>query len=1067
MSTVNMDSSSVITQKQYNGMTYAKEKEVTNFWKKNSIYENSIRNGPVFNFTDGPPFVSSDTLHFGHIAIGDIKSTIQMFKTQNGFKAENKLGFDCHGVPTETRACKDLNIKSNEIKDFGIDKFCNSCSDMIDRYSDSWNTIYDMMGRGYSNNNKYYTKDTNFMESVIWSFKQLYDKGLVRQGYGVHPYSIGCQTVLSAWEAKEKYQQVTDLSLFVKFKVRGSENTYFLAWTTTPWTLPSNLALCVNANTEYIKVKDLKTNEYYYFASSNIQNVYGKKAKKDKDYTIEETVKGSDLVGKQYEPLYNIFSTYTQYNCFQIYSDDFVKTEEEDNTETDFESVKKQKSKSVGTGIVHMAPAFGQDDFRVCNQFLSDSLIAETCIIDDSGCFTDKFAKFNGMLVFDCNNTIAQDLETNIFKKQEYSHRYPFCDRTKTRIVYRVVDVIFITATKLKDRMIELNKTITWYPEKVGSTRFQNWLEDTRDWAVSRTRYFGTPIPMWVSDDGSEVKVFGSIQEIQEASGIYIKDLHRQYLDNIIIKSESGKLLRRVPYVFDCWFDSGCVPFAQMHYPFENSSFFDDKEYLSDLFIEGIDQTRGWFYSTLVLSTALFNKANSNTIVACGIILAEDGKKMSKREKNYTDPDIVINEYTSDAMRLYLIGSPILRAEPMKFSEKFLTDIRKKITPLSNSVNLLQDYISMIDSYDKDFIDGTYKLTNVSDKWIVSKTNSLAKNISDKMEEYKINDCVDLILEHIDNFCNWYLKLNRSRIKDLDFYCISTFLNTLHKISIIITPFMPFTGETIYKYTNSFKNGPISTLLCDWPLETNVDKNIELSFKFLQDAIIEIRNVRSNSKNFTSVKKPIKDIKIFTRTQKELDLVNSVLSYIKKENNILHIVTCLRDLDSICTTEYIPDRKNIGIEFGKQSGLVTKLIQESKSSNIIWNGTELVKNKHFTIKTSINLESDCEDKNYMYLNNCLFEINLIEDDEVQFMYLMRCMNSIIQQSRGKFGFKPIDNVTCYINFENTILTNIIDFKQLEEKTNSKIIISNHKNSICDSIDTGKYISKINIFAELN
>lgn len=1023
------------------------EMEMSSYWKDHSVYslvKEKNRDQDNVNFVDGPPFVSSDTLHYGHLAIGYSKDTIRRYLEQHSSNVSNRLGFDCHGVPSETRAIKDLNIDSKDIQEYGIDRFCDFCSDMIDRYSGSWDEVYDLMGRDNDKKNRYFTKDLNFMESELWAFKTLYDKGFVRTGFGVHPYSIGCQTVLSAWEAKESYDNVKDTSLYVKFKVIGTEKDYLVAWTTTPWTLPSHCALCVNAKTVYVKIRDQETEEHYYVAKSNIVNMYGKKLK---NVEIVSEILGSELEGLEYEPVFSYLDSLREKGAFRVYCDNYVKTEDS-SEESDFEE-KRSKSKLVGTGIVHMAPAFGEDDFRVCNGFLADKEIAETCFVDNTGCFT--LEKYKGRLVFDCNKDISQEIKSKIFKREEITHRYPFCDRSKTRIIYKVVEVIFIETTKIKDDMIKNNRLTEWHPKSIGEGRFHNWLENTRDWAVSRTRYYGTPIPMWQSEDGSEVLVFGSVEEIEKASGKKITDLHRQHLDDIIIVSESGKELRRVPYVFDCWFDSGCVPFAQYHYPFENRDFVDKKEFMADLILEGIDQTRGWFYSLLVLSTAIFNKPSSRTIVCCGIVLAESGLKMSKRLKNYNDPKDTISSYTSDAIRIYLISSPVLRAESMRFSEKYLKDMRNKLAPLYNSVLLYNSHFknSKIDLLDSD---------DYVDVWIRSKMTTLRKEIEKDMESYRLNRAVFNILEFIDNFCNWYIKLNRMRIRDKDMKCVSTFYKTLYDISVLSAPFMPFLSEFIFQKIRT-DNDPLSVHLCDYPQNEDYNEYVEKSFEYVQTCIQGVRNLRNRVQlGFTSVKKPIKKVTI--TTSKEIkNKLDSLKDYISFEVNIIDIELKECDMDSVCKRSIIPDKKNVGLDFKKESGDVCRFIESTIGfGDIYYENTLLKMGHHYNVKFELDT-SKIRSKFYEFKDNLLIEADFTEDEETKTAHTTRVVHSVIQKSRGEFGFRTEDSVTAFINAEDDILK-YVDKEQLAKMSNTNIMFKNHS----ESRDYEIFDTKISVFA---
>jgi len=614
------------------------------YWKNNNIYKKWItkqKSGPQFRFLDGPPFVSGD-LHYGHLGVGYVKSSVLFYLAMKGHKISNKLGYDCHGLPIEMLVNDLLGINSlDDIRKFGILEYNSKCKDVIETYSGHWIEKYDRIGRWVDPENEYKTLDLNFMESVWWGCKELWSKGLIYKGYTVMPYSIAAQTTLSNFEAGSNYKDIQDPALFVKFKVLSKDNTYLMAWTTTPWTLPAHLALCVHPAADYVTIKDNILNVHFIVAESALSNLYKTKTKV-LPYTIIEKHKGVDLVGLEYKQPFPYFESYREKGAFRVLADVYVKLSDEGSKAT------------VGTGIVHMAPAHGADDYTVCTRhFITNEEINDVCPVDENGQYKLIVTDYAGRNVFDANKDIIKDLKANdlIYRHDTIYHSYPHCWRTDTPLIHLAQSGYFVRVSTLKERMIEHNARVHWVPDYVGHGRFSNWLENARDWCISRSRIFGTPLPIFVSDDGSETIAIGSIDELMEKAGLTTRptDLHKDFIDTLRIPSSTGKgELKPVDFVFDCWFESGSVPYAQLHYPFENKKMFDDLEYCSDFICEGLDQTRGWFYTLLVLSTGLFDKPAYRNVICTGLVLAEDGSKMSKSKKNYPDPQKVLDKYGSD-----------------------------------------------------------------------------------------------------------------------------------------------------------------------------------------------------------------------------------------------------------------------------------------------------------------------------------------------------------------------------------------------------------------------------------
>lgn len=621
------------------------------------------------------PFLLPHPLYYfiyRHILAGTIKDTVTRYATQTGHYVERRAGWDCHGLPVEFEIDKTLGITSrDQVLEMGIGTYNAHCRGIVTRYTSEWQTTVNRLGRWIDFENDYKTMNPDFMESVWWVFKQVFDKGLVYQGFKVMPYSTFCGTPLSNFEAGQNYKDVEDPACVVSFPVVGAaDGASLLAWTTTPWTLPSNLALCVNESFEYLKIKDVKSGNVYFLMESRLVQIYpqmgGKKwkaADNGKLFEVLQRLKGTELVGMQYEPLFDYFKERFPL-AFRVISDAYVTSE-------------------GGTGIVHQAPAFGEDDFRVCLKHGVMTKQDVACPVDANGCFTDEVPEFKGRLVKEADEDICEHLKQagRLVNKAKYMHSYPFCWRSDTPLIYKVVPSWFVGVETFKDKLIKNNADTYWVPNFVKEGRFHNWLADARDWCVSRNRFWGTPIPIWANEEMTELVCIGSVAELEEKAGLpkgSVTDLHRESIDDIVIKGKDGQPLKRIDEVFDCWFESGSMPYAQHHYPFENKERFE-KGFPAHFIAEGLDQTRGWFYTLMVLSTALFDKPAFTNLIVNGMVLASDGKKMSKRLQNYPKPELVLNQYGADALRMYLINSPVVRAEPLKFKEEGVKGVVRDI----------------------------------------------------------------------------------------------------------------------------------------------------------------------------------------------------------------------------------------------------------------------------------------------------------------------------------------------------------------------------------------------------
>ncbi len=813
----------------------ALECEVLEFWKESGIFEKSLKQrkgGPEYVFYDGPPFATG-LPHYGHLLAGTIKDVVPRYQTMRGNYVERSFGWDCHGLPVENEMEKVLKLQSKrDIEAYGVDKFNEACRSIVLRYTSEWETVVTRMGRWVDFRRGYRTMDRNFMESVWWVFKALWDKGLVYEGYKILPYCPRCATPLSNFETNQGYKEVVDPAITIRFKLRDEENSYILAWTTTPWTLPSNLALAVGPEVDYVKVKD--GDEFFYLAENRLGAYYRETPE------IVWRGKGADLAGRRYEPLFNYFAELDAQGAFQVLCGDFV-------------------SISDGTGIVHCAPGFGEDDNALCKA----AGLPEVCPIDAECRFTDEIPDYAGRAVKETDKEIIQRLkdEGKLVRRDQIRHSYPHCWRDDGPLIYRTISTWFVRAEQLRDRMVKNNQSINWVPAHLRDGRFGKWLENARDWAISRNRFWGTPLPIWRNPEG-EVIVPGSVAELEKLTGRKIEDLHKHFIDKLEIPSPTGKSpLKRVEEVFDCWFESGSMPYALMHYPFENKKQFEE-HFPADFIAEGLDQTRGWFYTLVVLASALFDRPPFKNVLVNGLILAENGQKMSKRLKNYPDPMVVVNTYGADALRLFMLGSQVVRAEDLKFSEAGVKEIlRGVMIPMWNALSFFTTYAN-VDGYEPPAgeVQPPAKASNVLDRWILSSASQMVEEIRGELDAYNLQKAANRFSRFIDDLTNWYIRRSRRRFwKSSDDADKREAYRTLHYVLLTFAktaaPFIPFTTEAIYR-TLRTKEMPESVHLCDYPEPNDCrDEYLEKQMELTMTAVSSGRFLRTA--NNLKVRQPL------------------------------------------------------------------------------------------------------------------------------------------------------------------------------------------------------------------
>jgi isoleucyl-tRNA synthetase len=863
-----------------------KEEEILKFWKEKEIFKKSLEKNPKernFVFYDGPPFATG-LPHYGHMLPGTIKDVIPRFKTMQGYYVPRRWGWDCHGLPIENLIEKELGLKGKkDIEELGIEKFNETARESVLRYDADWKKIIPRSGRWIDMDHAYLTMDSSYTESVWWSFKTLHEKNLIYQGFKVMPYCPHCGTTLSNFEVAQGYKDITDISVYAKFELEDEPGTFVLAWTTTPWTLPGNVALAVNPGILYILI-EIK-GEKVILAKERLSVL------KD-EYKVLKEFPGKELVGKKYKPVFDYYvnaelkdvrgKTITDVTpAWHIFGADFVTT-------TD------------GTGVVHIAPAFGEDDYQVS---LKENL-PFIQHVDTEGKFKKEVTDFAGQLVKAKSSTenpnAHQEGDVEIIKylakkgllfaKEKIIHSYPHCWRCDTPLLNYATSSWFVKVTDIKDKLLQENAKVNWIPKEIGEGRFGKWLENARDWAISRSRYWGAPLPVWKCAACEKLEIIGSVKELKEKSGVEPHnksgslDLHRPYIDEITFSCSCGGTMKRIPEVFDTWYESGSMSYAQVHYPFEQKEIFDQhKNFPADLIAEGQDQTRGWFYTSLILSVGLFDMAPYKNVVVNGTILAEDGQKMSKKLKNYPELTLMFDKYGADALRYYLLSSSSVRAEDLAFSEKGLDEVVKKI------INRLQNVYTFFETYksqEEKFDMSTVK--NVLDLWILARLNQLTHEVTKNLENYELDRATRPFMNFIDDLSTWYLRRSRDRFKGDDKQDKQSALHTtrvvLFELSKLLAPFMPFLAEDIYQKVKRTEDKE-SVHLEDWAETNNVDEKLILEMQQVRDTVT--RALEARAKAGIKVRQPLSSLKI---KNADFGQGSELLAVIRDEVNVKEVI---------------------------------------------------------------------------------------------------------------------------------------------------------------------------------
>ncbi|ACQ53248.1 isoleucine--tRNA ligase [Clostridium botulinum] len=979
-----------------------REKGIADLWKDKGVIEKSFNlneDGEYFTFYDGPPTANGKP-HVGHILTRVMKDLIPRYKVMKGYKVLRKAGWDTHGLPVELEIEKKLGISGKpQIEEYGIEKFVTECKDSVFKYTSLWKQMSEQLGFWVDMDDPYITYDNNYIESVWWALKQMWKKELLYKGHRVTPYCPRCGTALSSHEVAQGYKDVKEATAFVKFKIKGEENKYFLAWTTTPWTLPSNVTLAINKSYDYVEI--LNNDEHYILAKELLGKVI------EGEYEVVKEFKGEEIVGVEYEQLFKF--EVPEKKAFYVVHADYV-------TLTD------------GTGIVHTAPAYGDDDSKTGKRY--DLPLIN--LVDSEGKFVDSVEPWKGMFVKKADPKILEYLKENgmLYKSEKFTHSYPHCWRCNTPLLYYPKDSWFVRMTSLRDDLVKNNNTINWYPDNIRTGRFGKFVENVIDWGISRDRYWGTPLPIWECDCGHR-ECIGSVEELKE-KGINVPEnieLHKPYIDAVKLNCpHCGKEMTRTNEVIDCWFDSGSMPFAQHHYPFENKEVFENT-FPAQFISEAVDQTRGWFYTLLAISTALFGKSSYENCIVLGHVLDKHGLKMSKSKGNVVDPFDVLENEGADATRwhFYTASAPWL---PTRFSEEDVKETQRKF--LSTLWNVYSFYVLYADLDNFNPLEyKEFKSEHVMDKWILSKLNSLIKNVEEHLDNYRITQAALELEEFVDELSNWYVRRNRSRfwsteLTDDKIGAYTTLYTVLTTVIKVAAPFVPFVTEEMYQnlVVNLDKDAEESIHLCKWPSynESTIDKDLEEKMD-LAYKIVKLGRSARNSVNIKN-RQPLQKMLVSTK-----ELPEYYEDIIREELNIKEILSGA-DLSDYVNFEIKPNLPILGKKYGRFIPAIRKEISSM-------NQMELAQSINNGRSVFINVEG-CEDQIELTAENLLVtmqglegfafagegEIGVVLDthitEELKEEGFLREILSKVQNMRKESGFEVADKINLYVSGNNTL-----------------------------------------------
>lgn len=999
-----------------------REKEIEKFWKDEDIFQKSMENrkdGPYYTFYDGPPTANGKP-HIGHVLTRVIKDMIPRYRTMKGYYVPRKAGWDTHGLPVELEVEKKLGLDGkDQIEDYGLEPFIKECKESVWQYKGMWEEFSGQVGFWADMDDPYVTYHDDFIESEWWALKQIYDKGLLYKGFKIVPYCPRCGTPLSSHEVAQGYKQVKERSAIARFKVKDAEdNKYILAWTTTPWTLPSNVALCVNPDEEYAEVKTAD-GYIYVMASALLEKVLGGEDAPTAPYEIIKTCKGSDLCGMEYVPLFECSGKEAEKQhkkAHYVVADNYVTMED-------------------GTGVVHIAPAFGEDDARVGRE--NDLPLVQ--FVDEKGNMTEE-TPVAGLFVKDADPEILKDLDKRglLFSAPKFEHDYPFCWRCDTPLIYYARESWFIKVTEVKDQMIENNKKINWIPSNIGTGRFGEWLNNIQDWAVSRNRYWGTPLNIWECPDCGERLSVGSREELFKLTGLEearTVELHRPFIDRFTIKCEKcGSEMKRVPEVIDCWFDSGAMPFAQHHYPFENKDLFE-KQYPAAFISEAVDQTRGWFYSLHAESTLLFGKPAYENVIVLGLVLDENGEKMSKSKGNAVDPFDALDRFGADAIRwyFYINSAPWL---PNRFHDRAVVECQRKFMgTLWNTYAFFVLYAN-IDGFDASKYSLKTDSLAVMDRWILSKLNSCVKQTDGYLNDYRITEAAKCLQEFVDDMSNWYVRRSRERfwasgMEQDKINAYMTLYTCLVTISKAAAPMIPFMTEEIYQnlVRSIDRSQPESIHLTDYPVcdDSLVDEELEKDMEEVLDIVVLGRAAR----NAAAIKNRQPIAKMFVKAEQELsDFYTDIVA---DELNV-KAVEFSDDVRGYTTYTFKPQLRTVGPKYGKQLGGIKAYLSGIDGNEAMdklnagedlkfdIDGTEVVLGKDDLLIEMTSKEGFVEqgDNKITVVLDTNLTPELIEEGYV------RELISKIQTMRKEAGFEVMDMITVYEKDNDTLAKYLSD-----------------------------------------
>lgn len=981
------------------------EEKVIDFWKKEDIFKKSTdmrKDAPNYVFYEGPPTANGKP-HAGHVLTRVVKDLIPRYKTMCGYRVDRKAGWDTHGLPVELEVEKQLGISGKpEIEKYGVEKFIKKCKGSVFTYEQEWRKMTERVGFWVDMDDPYVTYHNTYIESVWWALKQIWDKGLLYKGKKVVPYCPRCGTSLSSHEVAQGYEEVEDPSIFIKFPLKDKKNTYFLVWTTTPWTLPSNVALAVKDDYTYVKVKH--DGEYLILAEGRLEVLDG-------EYEVIQKYEGKDLESIEYEP---VFPYFKDADAFYVILADFVTLDD-------------------GTGIVHIAPAFGEDDSRISQKYGLPIIQP----VDEEGKFTSEVEPWANIFVKDADKGIINNLKDRniLYKSGKIKHSYPFCWRCHTPLLYYGRSSWFIKTTAIRDRLLEVNRQVKWHPEHIRDGRFGKFLENVIDWCLSRERYWGTPLNIWVCDECDHHHAVGSIKELKAMSKTPIDEieLHKPYVDEVILKCpECGKDMHRVPEVIDCWFDSGAMPFAQHHYPFENKEYFKN-HFPADFISEAIDQTRGWFYSLLVISTLLFDTAPYKNVLVMGHILDEHGQKMSKHKGNVLDPWKVLNEQGADAMRWYLfVASPPWN--PSRFYQEAVSEAQRKFLGTLWNVYSFFVLYANIDKFDPTEYSLKVESRAEIDRWMISRVSSTNKKVRNCLDNLDITNAARELDKLVDDVSNWYVRRCRERfwksgMDDDKIAAYLTLYETLVTITKMAAPFVPFITEELYQnlVKSIYKEAPESVHLCDYPevREDLIDKTLEHKMQ-LARKIVELGRAARNKANIKN-RQPLTKILVQLKNRQDEDLLVDLSDIIKEELNIKEI-EYIHVAEEYFDYTVKPRFDLLGPKYGKLMGKIAKKIMSANATELIKKAEEEGKvvfeidGQEVTVLQE-ELDIRAQDKEGFCAegdNGYYVILDTTITHELMLEGMARELTSKIQNMRKDAGFEVEDKIELYYMGDNTI-----------------------------------------------